>query len=203
MEMSWWALAPTIALALVLAVAVLLRSGERARVSFLGRGSEPSATAAAIPSAYNALGATGKWLRNSRKPVWPIDYSDLSAHIRRGLTLAGMMVIVALMLVGDAWGSSGFALVMILMTALPFSAIGGITSVTHSFVLQMLPWRGPIVSTALGTALGFAAASILRNSELPKPALVWFAAIYGFIIGLIDFLSYSSMRAKVSEQQSA
>src|SRR3954471_10499195 len=82
MELSWWALAPTITIALVLAAIVLLRSDERARANVGKRAAEMS-LADVIPSVYTALVHTTTWLRNARRPVWLIDYKDLKPRVRR------------------------------------------------------------------------------------------------------------------------
>jgi hypothetical protein len=74
MEMSWFALAPTIVIALIIAAAALIK---------------PRAS---------PLPTFAVWLRpfsNARQPVLPIDYSDLTARAKRGIKMAGIMVIVA------------------------------------------------------------------------------------------------------------
>ena len=96
------------------------------------------------------------------------------------------MVIVGLLFVAQWVNDGGWVLVVVLLAVLPFSAVAGVISVTHTLVLRLLPYRGPIVSTALGGLLGFAAAYFLRDSMMPKRGLVIAGVVYGAIIGAID-----------------
>jgi hypothetical protein len=193
-ELSWFALAPTILIALILATVVLLRSDDHARIQFGKRGPEAPPGTDPIPTIDTALRRVGSslrtagfWLRNARKPVRPIDSGDVSARVRRGLKVAGLMVIAALWMTATALSDGGnWWLLVIEIAIVPFAAIGGITSVTHTLVLRMLPYRGPIASIALGTALGIAAAFVLRNTMFPARALILSGMIYGAAIGVID-----------------
>src|SRR3954447_18660165 len=99
MELSWWALAPTIALAVVLAAAVLLRPGKPGGVKARESGNE-AAPSGELPTLGSGVRQVGSWLFGSRKPVWPIDYIDLNARVRRGFKLAGVMGTVIALVVG-------------------------------------------------------------------------------------------------------
>jgi hypothetical protein len=187
MELSWFALAPTIVTALVLAAMVLLQSGDRARIE-VPKGDAEATPSGSFPTLDAAVREAGDLLRSARKPVWPIDYNELNTRVRRGLKVAAVMVFLGMMAFADSSNSSDFWLIVFLLSALPLTALGSLISVPHSLILQALPWRGLIPSTLLGVALGAATAYGLRtHGELPQLTLVWVAGIYGFIVGIIDF----------------
>ena len=118
------------------------------------------------------------------------------------MKVAGLMVIAALFAVGQWVHDDGWAPLIIMIAAIPFAAIGSVMSVTHTLVLRVLPYRGPIVSTALGTLLGVAGAYVLRNAMLPGPAVGFAGVLYGFIIGIID-LSIAQAKAEPSQNLTA
>lgn len=199
MEMSWFVLAPTIFIAVILAAVILLKPGAAdRRINFrkgVGEAAQPSNP---LPTLSIWLRNVGSWLGGARQPVSPIDYSDLSVRARRGIKVAAVVVIVALLAVGQWVNDGGWAPVVIMIAAIPFAAIGSIVSVTHTLLLRMLPYRGPIVSTALGALLGIAAAYVLRNAMLPRPAVIFAGVTYGFIIGIIE-LSIAQEKAEQSQ----
>ncbi len=187
MELSWFALAPTIVTALVLAAMVLLQSGNSAHVK-VPKGDAQLTPSGSFPTVDAAAREVGASLRSARKPAWPIDYKELNTRVRRGLKVAAVMVFLGMLASADSGHASGFWLIVFLLSALPLTALGSLTSVAHSLILQILPWRGLIVSTLLGIALGTATAYGLRSrAELPQYTLIWVAGIYGFIVGIIDF----------------
>ena len=197
MEMSWFALAPTIVIALVLAGAVLVRSGQSARANAKNGGGE-AGHSTALPTVTANLRDAGNLLRSARKPVWPIDYRDFNARVQRGMKVAaGMAVVYAVVLAaqpGDNSLRGVLTLVGGLLLGAIFIAFGSIASVVHSLVLQILPWRGPITSTALGAAVGSAAAFLLRTGmERPNAAVIWSGVVYGLLTGIID--SWTSTRS--------
>jgi hypothetical protein len=185
MEMSWFALAPTIVIALVLAVAVMLRSGEPTSVD------APKAAVAAAPS--DPLSTLVGWLRNARRPVWPIDYREFNARVRRGFKLAGLMAAVVAIGVAaqpqqSSFGGLLFLLVGLLLMGAIFIAFACIASVIHSVILQILPYRGAIVSTVLGGGIGFAVAYFTRaNGDPLNRTLIWSGATYGVVMSIINF----------------
>ncbi|MGZ5138070.1 MAG: hypothetical protein ACXWCX_09730 [Burkholderiales bacterium] len=186
--MSWFVLAPTIAIAVIIAAAILIKPGEATpRINFGKQTGEAAPPSVPLPTLATWVRHAKAMLRNARQPVSPIDYSDLGARASRGIKVAGLMVIVALMLVAQSPNNRGWVGVLIVLAVLPFCAIGGLISVTHTLVLRMLPYRGPIVSTALAGLLGFAAAYVLRDSMMPGRGLVIAGVVYGAIIGVIDF----------------
>jgi hypothetical protein len=200
MEMSWFVLAPTIAIAVIIAAAILIRPGETTpRINLGKQTGEAAPPFVPLPTLATWVRHAKAMLRNARQPVSPIDYSDLGARTSRGIKVVGPMVIVALMLVAWSPNNRGWVLVVVVLAVLPFCAIGGLISVTHTLVLRMLPYRGPIVSTALAGLLGFAAAYVLRvsfpeaaasgvlDSMMPGGGLVVAGVVYGAIIGVIDF----------------
>jgi len=73
-------------------------------------------------------------------------------------------------------------------------AFACIASVIHSIILQILPYRGPIASTALGGAMGFTATLFWgAGPDVPHSALILAGVIYGLLIGVIES---SGMTAK-------
>jgi hypothetical protein len=182
----------------IIAVAILIKPGEATpRIDFQKAG-KATPISGPLPTLAIWIRDTKTILRNARQPVSPIGYSDLSARASRGIKVAGVMVVLALMLVVRWVNDGNWALVVIVLALLPFAAIGGVMSLTHTFVLRWLPYRGPIVSTALGTLLGLAAAYVLRDAMMPRPGLVFAGVIYGAIIGFIDF-SIAQEKAEQSQ----
>ena len=96
------------------------------------------------------------------------------------------MVIVALVFTAGGIHDAKWWPVVVVLAAIPFAAIGGLTSVIHTVVLRLLPYRGPIVSTALGTLLGSATAFVLRDSMIPIRPMILAGLIYGFVIGIME-----------------
>lgn len=197
MEMSWWALLPTIVIASIIAGLALAGSGEPKNVDG-PNGEDPAAPPDPLPT-------LGSWLRKARRPVWPIDYSELNTRVRRGFKLAGLMTIVPIAMVAADQPSRDLGLLLLIGTLLLgaiWIAIACIASVIHSLILQILPYRGLIVSTALGAAIGFVAALVMRtNSYLPNRALIWSGVIYGLVIGVIDFATPRSPKKHHQQQR--
>ena len=189
MEMSWFALLPTIVIALIIAGLALFGSREPARTD-ARTGGHDAAPIDSLPTFGRGVRDIGSWLRDARKPVWPIDFKDLNARLRRGFKLAGLMTMVAVAIVAARQPSQDLALLLFLGTLLAGAvlvAFACIASIIHSLILQILPYRGLIVSTTLGWAIGFAVAFLSRtNADFPSRALVWSGVIYGFLMGIID-----------------
>ena len=188
--MSWWALAPTIALTLVLAVVVLVQPRKAAQVDPTQQ-SDEATISTPLPTVSAGIGEIGSWLSNSRRPVWPIDYGDLKARLRRGVKVAaGLAIVLAMLAVSAEPGVNSIGGVLSLIAGLflgaIFIAFASIASVIHTGILQVLPWRGAIASTALGAALGLAVA--YAPLDKPKPhvaALVMSGVVYGLITGML------------------
>jgi hypothetical protein len=83
--------------------------------------------------------------------LWTTVDQDFSSHAL--IDYPTVRMIVALMLVANSVGEPGWASIFVLVAVIPFAEIGGGISVTHSLILSLLPYRGPIVSTVLGTLL--------------------------------------------------
>lgn len=185
MEMSWFALAPTIVTAVVLAVAIMLRSNASANVEV------PNGGDAASPS--DPLPTVGSWLRSARRPAWPIDYREFNARVRRGVKLAALMAAIAAVVIAaqphqSDFGGLLFLVVGLLLTGSIFIAFACIASVIHSVILQILPYRGLIVSTAVGGGIGLAAAYLTRTYAEPlNRAVIWSAVIYGVVMGVTSW----------------
>ena len=182
MEMSWFALAPTIVIAVIIAAKTLVRPREGVRIDN-GKG-ESNAPDVGGPFPTFSSGAREIW--NARQRVWPITYNDLNARAQRGIKVAMVLVVIAILLAGDH-APEDWRFLAVLGSTILFIPIGGVMSVTHTLALRVMPYRGPIVSIALGAALGVVLTLIFGTSDLPKYALVWAGAIYGLIIGIIDF----------------
>ncbi len=111
-----------------------------------------------------------------------VDRSELQYQIGAGirvalfLTVVGLLVIAFLDKAGWWLGIIVYGLMMAPFLTIPLS-------VAHTFIMRFLPVRGPIVSTAIGVALGLLASLITRDSGYAKPV-----AIYGGVYGLIVWL---------------
>jgi len=186
----WWALLPTIVIALIIAGMALVPS--RAKLHVDGAGAEREAkTAGPLPTFGGGVRELGIWIRDARKPVWPVDYRELNNRVKRGVKLAAVIALVVVAKVaGQPPNATGMEVLLFFgigVTAVIFIAFASIASVIHSTVLQLLPWRGPIVSIALGTLLGLAAGYASRTYAGPNSTLIWSGVIYGLAMGFIEF----------------
>ena len=91
--------------------------------------------------------------------------------------VAGAVVAGAMRQQHDWW----LAILVYGLMVAPFLTIP--LSVAHTFIMRFLPLRGPIVSSAIGVALGLLATLIIRDRDFAKPF-----AIYGAVYGLIVWL---------------
>jgi hypothetical protein len=189
MEMSWLALLPTMIAVVILAVAVLTRSEKpRSVTDTREQAGEPTRASTLFPSLVPWVDAGKTLLRDTRQPVWPIDKVGREAQGRRGMKVAAAMAILALLAaVGDTHSeifSPGFSFVV---AVVPFTAVAMAFSALHTIVLRLLPYRGPFVSTVLGALIGLATMLAMYDSAAPNRKLIYMGALYGLIVGVIEF----------------
>ncbi len=189
MEMSWVALLPTMAAVVVLAVLILTRSGKPKSVTD-GAEAAPRATDAStlFPSLVPWVDAA-KTLRHTRQHIWPVDKVAFEAQARRGMIVAGVMAIMAFLaaLGGD---NNDFALIGFIVGVIPIAGVAMAFGALHAIIVRLMPYRGPIVSTAIGALIGFA--TMLASRYPPAPLdtkLIYVGAIYGLIVGVIEFMA--------------
>jgi MFS family permease len=190
MEMSWFALLPTIVAVVILAALVLTRSEEpRSVTDTREQGSEATRASTPFTTLAPWADAAKTLLRDARQPVWPIDKVAFEAQGRRGMIVAGVMAIMALLAIlgndhNEIFGPTfGFILAVI-----PFTGVAMAFSALHSIILRLLPYRGPIVSTVLGALIGLATMLVAYSSPVPNRKLIYVGAIYGLIVGAIEFV---------------
>jgi len=188
--MSWWALLPTIVIALIIAGMALVPSAKTAELDGAKADAE-SRTASPLPTFGGGIRELGVWIREARKPVWPVNYRELNTRLQRGVKLAAVIaLVIAVRAAAAEPNNSGMEVLLFFgvgVTAVILIAFASIASAIHSAVLQLLPWRGPIVSTALATLLGVAAAFLSRtNAGQANTSLIWSGVIYGVAMGFIE-----------------
>ena len=155
MEMSWFALLPTILAVVILAVAILTRSEKpRSVTDTPEQAGEPTRASTLFPSLVPWVDVAKTLLRDGRQPVWPIDKVAFEAQARRGMSVAGVMAILGLMAVtGNS--HSDFALIGFIVGVVAFAGVAMGFGAVHSIIVRLLPYRGPIVSTVIGALIGF------------------------------------------------
>lgn len=183
MEMSWIALLPTIVAVVILAVLILTRSKEPKSATDT-REQAGEATRASTP-----LPTLAQWveaLRDARQPVWPIDKVAFEAQGRRGMIVAGVMATMAFLAVlGN--DHNDFALIGLIVGIVPVAGIGMAFGALHSIIVRLMPYRGPIASTVIGALIGLATMLVAYDSPAPNRKLIYVGAIYGLIVGAIEF----------------
>ena len=187
MEMSWFALLPTIFAAVILA-AVILTGSEKPRSVTDTREQAGGATHAStlFPSLVPWVDAAKTLLRDGRQPVWPIDKVAFEAQGRRAMIVAAVMGILALLAVtGNE--HNDFALIGFIVSVVPFTGIAMAFGGLHAIILRLLPYRGPIVSMAIGGLIGLATLLATHNSPAPNRKLIYVGVVYGLIVGAIEF----------------
>ena len=198
MEMSWIALAPTIFIAVIIGAMALVKPGTSAPVAPGENTGKAKSSASALPVFSVWFRDTTALLRDARQPVWPIDYSDLRARANRGILLGGAMSFLALFITAENSGNNDFLLIGMIFGFPFYAAFGGVMSVAHTLVLRVLPYRGAVASIALGALIGLAASFFLsRPAQLNSP-LVKAGALYGLIIGMMNFLNPPKKTTKAS-----
>jgi hypothetical protein len=189
MEMSWFALLPTIVAVVILAAAILTRSGEpRSVTDTREQAGEATRASTLFPSLVPWVDAAKTLLRDARQPVWPIDKVAFEAQGRRGMIVAGVMAILALLaFVGN--GNTGVFSPSLgfILAVIPFAGVAMAFSALHSIILRLMPYRGPIVSTVLGALIGLGTMLATYDSPAPNRKLIYVGAIYGLIVGAIEF----------------
>jgi MFS family permease len=187
MEMSWFALLPTIVAVVILAALVLTRSEEpRSVTDTREQAAEPTRASTPLPTLAPWLDAAKTLLRDARQPVWPIDKVALEAQGRRGMIVAGVMAIMAFLAVlGN--DHNDFALIGLIVGIVPVAGIGMAFGALHSIIVRLMPYRGPTVSTVIGGLIGLATMLATYNSPAPNRNLIYVGAIYGLIVGAIEF----------------
>ena len=189
MEMSWFALLPTILAVVILAVAILTRSEKpRSVTDTPEQAGEPTRASTLFPSLVPWVDAAKTLLRDGRQPVWPIDKVAFEAQGRRGMIVAGVMSILGLMaLVGNDNNGVFPPGLAFIVSVIPFAGVGMGFGALHSIILRLMPYRGPIVSTVIGALIGLATMLATYNSPAPNRNLIYIGAIYGLIVGAIEF----------------
>ena len=189
MEMSWFALLPTILAVVILAVAILTRSEKpRSVTDTPEQAGEPTRASSLFPSLVPWVDAAKILLRDTRQPIWPIDKVAFEAQGRRGMIVAGVMSVLALLaFVGN--GNSGVFSpgLAFIVSVIPFAGVGMAFGALHSIIVRLMPYRGPIVSTVIGGLIGLATMLATYNPPVPNRKLIYIGAIYGLIVGAIEF----------------
>jgi len=187
MEMSWFALLPTILAVVVLTVLILTRSEKpRSVTDTREQTGEPTRASTLFPSLIPWVDATKMLLRDTRQPVWPIDKVAFEAQGRRGMIVAGVMATIAfLAILGN--DHNDFAIIGFIVGVVPVAGIGMAFGALHSIILRLMPYRGPIVSTVVGGLIGLATMLVAYDSPAPNRKLIYIGAIYGLIVGAIEF----------------
>ncbi len=204
MEMSWWALLPTIVVALIIAGAALIRSGDKVP----GDSAKAAKPGGPLPTFGGAVRSLGTSIRDARKPVWPIDYAEFNTRVRRGLKAAAVIALVITTQAGTTQPNTTAMDVLLWfgmgVTAAILIAFGSIASVIHSAVLQLLPWRGPLATVALATLIGFAAGIVLHtNAGDPNPTLIVCGVMYGIAMAFFDLFLPSQNAQQPSARRKA
>jgi len=186
MEMSWYALLPTIVAVVVLAALILTRSEKPRTVADTQEKAGDGRASTLFPSLVPWVDAA-RMLREKRQRVWPIDKVASEAQARRGMIVAAGMAILALLaFVGN--GNSGVFSpgLAFLLSVIPFAGIGMLFGALHAIIVRLMPYRGPIVSTVIGGLIGFATMLATDNSPSPNRTLIYAGALYGLIVGVIE-----------------
>lgn len=187
MEISGGILSLTAWSALIIVGVALISHSEHPRISLRGRATPELKPSDPVAGLRGLSRVAGSYLSTSRQRVWPIGYEDLGNRVRRGLMVALAMSFATLALSAIGLGDAGYGLAWLLLGSIPFAGIGCVMSATHTLILRMLPYRGPIVSTALGALVGVAAGRVLQDSSLPVPAIILLGFVYGGMIGIIEY----------------
>jgi hypothetical protein len=186
MEMSWFALLPTMVAVVILAALILTRSKEPRSVADTPEQAGGGRASALFPSLVPWVDAAKTLLRDTRQPVWPIDKVAFEAQARRGMIVAAVMAILGLMaVIGNE--HSDFALIGFIVGVVPFAGVAMAFGALHSIILRLMPYRGPLVSTVVGGLIGLATMLATHDSPAPNRKLIYVGLIYGLIVGAIEF----------------